>query len=147
MILCVSTVVLLAIGLILNAKEFSPFINDESLNDLFSYLSVGYSLVSIPLSFLIFKMILSRKRKGNDLRSLLVAYRNAFVIRLSIFEGAALLSLVSYLITGRLITVTLGGFILAFMFILRPNREEVKREFDLTPEQSNTLTNDEAHLV
>lgn len=144
MIFCASTVVLLAIGVYLNADDIAPFVQDESLNDVLSYISVGYSLVSIPLSFLIFKMTISKSRKAEQLKEILTAYRNAFILRLSTFEGAAILAFISYFITGRLITVTLGGFILAFMFILRPSREEVEREYKLSHENLNVLTNDEA---
>lgn len=134
-----STIVFVIAGVYLYVSGLSPFNDDTSLTDILGYSSVAYALMSIPLSVFLFKLILSRKRKEQDLQVILSTYRNAFIIRLATLEGAALFALVSFLITGKLLTVTLGGFVLAFMIILRPSNQEVRKEFQLSPENTNRL--------
>jgi hypothetical protein len=141
-----STVVLLIVGFFKNLGA-SPIIADgEELGQLLEYFVIGYSLISIPLSIGLFKVAISKNLKDSGLKAKLTVYRNAFILRLAILEGAALFGFLVFFLTASMICATLASFVIAFMFLLRPSKEEVKKELALSPEEENILTNDNARI-
>lgn len=130
-----STLIAIA-GMTLFYLDIAPFIHKvDPLNDLMGYIVIGISLMSVPAGFFFFKVIAFRNRKNPEFRIKLTTYRQAFIVRMVVFETASALAFISFILTGRIIDLTLGALLIGFMLIMRPSEMEIREEFDLSQEE------------
>jgi hypothetical protein len=69
----------------------------ESNATLLTYLALGYMILAIPISSILFKRFLKTHQK-TDAYAIVANIRSAIMVRLAIFEGAALLAATGLLI-------------------------------------------------
>lgn len=134
--LIASSTLIAAAGIALFYLDIAPFISKvDPLNDLLGYIVIAISLMSVPAGFFFFKMIAFRNRKNPEFSTKLTTYRLAFIMRMVVFESASALAFISFILTGRMIDLTLGAFLIGFMLIMRPSETELKDEFNLSQEE------------
>ncbi len=71
----------------------------ESNATLLTYLALGYMVVAIPVSSILFKRFLKIEQKS-DANVIIANIRSALLVRLAVFEGAALLAATGLLIAA-----------------------------------------------
>lgn len=71
----------------------------ESNATLLTYLALGYMVVAIPVSSILFKRFL-KTDQNSDAHVIIANIRSALLVRLAVFEGAALLAATGLLIAS-----------------------------------------------
>lgn len=132
---------------LLPLPDFQP--NQNSA--LFVNLSAGYLVFAATIGYWLFGNQLKTAKKLKTLNDKLNAYRSASIIRFALLEGAALVAIVFYLLTGNIILLGIAGIGLLVLLLVHPNAMKLKDHLDLSqaelarledptkPESSSTL--------
>lgn len=117
-------------------------INDPSvLNGLMLAVPV-IAFVSIVSGGLLYKKQVSNIRNKYNLSNKLKAYRLTIIIRDALFEFPSLLAITSFMLTGEMLFLALTGSLITLFLYLRPTKERVITDLQLSSEEINLVNND-----
>ena len=68
-----------------------------------------------------------------------MAYQTALIIRCAFSEGASLLGIVAFLITGNLVYLLLTGLNIIYFIWIRPTKQKIEDELNLGYEEKADL--------
>lgn len=118
--------------------DFKP--NDHAA--LFVNIAAVYLAVAIAISYWLFGIRLNVAKQQSSLSDKLNTYRAATIIRFALIEGALLLTVVFYLLTGNLVLLGIAGIGLVVLALLHPNPVKLKVDLDLSPTDLARLEDD-----
>lgn len=110
-------------------QDFKP--NDYAA--LFINIAAVYLAIAVALSYWLFGLRVQAAKQQNSLSDKLNTYRAATIIRFALIEGALLLTVVFYLLTGNLVLLGIAGVGLVVLALLHPNPVKLKVDLDLSP--------------
>lgn len=122
------------------------FILNEN-NALFVNIAAAYMAIAVALSYWLFGVRLNVAKQQTSLSDKLNAYRGATILRFALIEGAALLTVVFYLLTGNLVLLGIAGIGLVVMLLHHPNLVKLKMDLDLNPTDLARLEDDADMVV
>jgi hypothetical protein len=107
-------------------------------------LAIALSIVTISgisMSYFLYRSKTASARQKETLEAKLNEYRIACILRWSLLEFPAFLSIAAFLFSGQILFFT--GFGIAFLFFssARPNAEKIATELDLSYDEMQQLTN------
>jgi hypothetical protein len=129
-------VVLLGVAVYLVNSDFE-IVNE--VPDLYVIIPFVYAVISIAVSYFIFKLRIVQISKKEELYQKLYHYRTLFIIRIAILEGGAMLACIMYMLTGNSILFIVVGVLLGLMWFFRPNKDRIVKELQLTIDEENDL--------
>ena len=135
----VGLLLLLGVSVYLNYSELGPLLEDESVTGILKILSIALPVPAVVGGILVFNKITGNINDQDSLDSKLLAFRNANLVRLACIEGAALLGITSYLVTGNQVSMISGVLLIAVMGFLKPSKAELKKALKLTPTQATEI--------
>ncbi|OOQ61021.1 hypothetical protein [Mucilaginibacter pedocola] len=77
-------------------------------------------------SNVLYKKKISEINRNTALKSKLTAYITVFIIRMAVLEGASLLGIVAFLVTGQLLFLLISAAIIIYSVALRPTKQKVE---------------------
>lgn len=118
--------------------DFKP--NDHAA--LFVNIAAVYLAIAVAISYWLFGIRLNVAKQQSSLSDKLNTYRSATIIRFALIEGALLLTVVFYLLTGNLVLLGIAGIGLVVLALLHPNPVKLKVDLDLSPTDLARLEDD-----
>lgn len=118
--------------------DFKP--NDHAA--LFVNIAAVYLAIAVAISYWLFGIRLNVAKQQSSLSDKLNTYRAATIIRFALIEGALLLTVVFYLLTGNLVLLGIAGIGLVVLALLHPNPVKLKVDLDLSPTDLARLEDD-----
>ena len=113
---------------LLPLPDFQP--NQNSV--LFVNLSAVYLVFAATIGYWLFGNQLKTAKKLKTLNDKLNAYRSASIVRFALLEGAALVAIVFYLLTGNIVLLGIAGIGLLVLLLAHPNPTKLKDHLDLS---------------
>ncbi|WP_350292909.1 hypothetical protein [uncultured Croceitalea sp.] len=103
-------------------------------NDIFIYIFPLIALAGIFASKVIYRLFLNPLKQKEHLRDKLAGLQSASLIQYALIEGPAFLNIIWFSQTGNLLYLTIGGVLLIYLFILRPNKAKIENDLELKGE-------------
>lgn len=100
-------------------------------------------LMSIFVSSFVLKNRLPSIQQKTTLSAKLIDYRTYFISKLALLEGAALFSIVSYMLTGGILFLALAGLVILVFLTHRPSKESIIQDLLLNHQERVMLDNAE----
>jgi hypothetical protein len=91
-----------------------------------------FVLADMLLARYLFQSRLKVCKEYNSLNEKLNMYRAAIILRFAIITGAANFSFIVYLLSGNLLILGLGGFLLLLFLMFKPTPEKAVSDLELT---------------
>lgn len=101
-------------------------------SSLYVNLSAGYLVVAISIGYWLFGNQMKTAKTAVSLSDKLNTYRSANLIRWALLEGAALMALAFYLLSGNVILLAIAGIAFLVLGLLHPNVMRLKVDLDLS---------------
>lgn len=119
--------------LLVTNQSVSP---DASLSDLLMVIVPAVVIVGFISGYFIYKIFLGRVSSSAALRTKLMTYQQALLIRSACLEFPAMFAGVATIITGELIFLYYSSAILFVFFALRPTASAIINDLALTSEKA-----------
>ena len=108
-------------------------------NDPFFYVVPLLAATGILIGSFLYKQQLTKLAGKGSLMEKKAGYQTALIIRCALAEGPSLLGIVAFIDTGNLFYLYLSGFILLYFLWLRPTKEKMGNDMDLSYEDKIEL--------
>jgi hypothetical protein len=118
-------------------------IDITNTNDPFLYVVPIVALGSLAASAFLFKLNLNMAIDKDSLNGKLMLYQAALIVKLAPLEGASLLGIVSYMLTGNLLFIIISGLMALYFLSLRPTKDKIANDLDLSYEDKLLFDNQE----
>ncbi len=122
---------LMMLGVLVFLKQSFIF-HFASTDGLFLYLVPG---IAILVLFMAPRIYASRIGSISDMQALtqkLESYRGALIIKLAMIEGAALLGIMIYYLTGNMLYIAIALALLLYFFYLKPTKATIQQDAKLS---------------
>lgn len=102
--------------------------------DVFLFIVPLAALGGIYLGHLLFQKQVRLAATQTTLRGKITGYQTAFLIRMALAEGPAFLAIIAATNTNNLLYLCIGGVLVVYMLLLKPNKERIAGElaFNMT---------------
>ncbi|RAJ07043.1 hypothetical protein [Arenibacter echinorum] len=100
-------------------------------NNVFVYLVPTIAMLSYFISNYVFGKQLKDLTKLNSLKSKLMLYLQACVVRYAFIEGAAILSTIAYRLNNHIFYLVISLLLILYLFKLRPTKNKVINDLEL----------------
>lgn len=127
-------------------KTTSIIINDPSVLNGLRLAVPLIAIVSVVSGGLLYKKQVSDIRNKYNLSHKLNAYRSIVITRDVLFQFPSLLAVISFMLTGEMLFLALTGSLITLFVYVRPAKERVIRDLQLSSEETN-LVNDDYSIV
>lgn len=94
-----------------------------------------------------FKKAVNGLKQKSSLKDKLNGYRAAFIVRDAMLEAPSLLSIIAYLLTHQPFFLAISVFIISTFFVIRPTKEKIIEDLELSSAAVNSLNNPEATIL
>ena len=132
----------MGMALIMIVLKFIVGIEDQSAGDfLFPIIGIGMAMAGLIVGHLLFTHKINQLKRSNlAVRDRLTAYREAFIIKLALLEGPALVCIILHFLNGNPLLFYTYLFMLAMFGFARPTEKGILEELRLHEEDfSNTI--------
>lgn len=120
--------------------SMSPEAQFIDLNNILSYMPIGFAFMLVPLSFFLFNSTLKENLKGkNELSTKMAAYQTSHIVKIALLEGGALFAVVASFSTYTYANMVVMAFLLGVMFLSTPSIYKIAETLSLSPEESSQL--------
>ena len=115
--------------------------NTAELRDIFLIIVPLFAFGAFMGSRFIFSMKLNQAKEKSDLTDKINEYRSILIIRFALLEGAALFSLVIYLLTGDYIFLIIAGLMVVYFSLLKPTTDKLIFDLELGHDDKAKIMN------
>lgn len=126
------------IWVILQINSFNTSTNGDNV---YLYLVPVLALLGYFGSQLIFKKMTARIKLESQLTDKLKKYQSALHLKYALIEIPAFLGLFVYFNTGNALPVVISICLLAYLFVQKPNKENIVNSLPLTSEEKTLVQN------
>ena len=113
--------------------------SDDSLNQVLFMVSAAALITLIPISYLIYRNRLKAIPKSIGLEEKLEAYKTTNILQFALLDAAAMVSLVTFLLTEEKMMIIPIGIILGIFFLNRPSVSKTVQELELSSDEGRSL--------
>lgn len=96
-------------------------------------------IIAMFLSYKLYNSKISSSEKYKELSQKLSQYRTIKIIQWAILEGACFLSLIAFLITGSYFYIIVFLFLIGFIVLVRPSKENFINDFKVNGIDKNSI--------
>ncbi|MDX2069873.1 MAG: hypothetical protein SFV55_15700 [Haliscomenobacter sp.] len=125
------------------APDFKPNENGP----LFVNITAAYLAIAVGVSYWLFGLRVQAAKQQTSLSDKLNTYRSASIIRFALIEGAALVAVVFYMLTGNTVLLGIAGIGLVILALQHPNPVKLKMDLELSPSDLARLEDDSDRVV
>ena len=111
--------------------------SNQDSDGVFRILIPIIGIISMFLSFKLYNSRISNSEKYKELSEKLLQYRSIKIMQWAILEGASFLSLVAFLLTGNYFYVIVLLFLIGFIVLVRPSKENFINDFQVEGIEKN----------
>ena len=111
--------------------------SNQDSDGVFRILVPIIGIISMFLSFKLYNSRISNSEKYKELSEKLLQYRSIKIMQWAILEGASFLSLVAFLLTGNYFYVIVLLFLIGFIVLVRPSKENFINDFQVEGIEKN----------
>ena len=119
--------------------EYNIIESNQDSDGVFRILVPIIGIISMFLSFKLYNSRISNSEKYKGLSEKLSQYRSIKIIQWAILEGASFLSLVAFLLTGNYFYVIVFLFLIGFIILVRPSKENFINDFKVDGIDKNSI--------
>lgn len=141
--LVVGLLLFLSIAFYINA---TGKVADDVMRNIFIWVVPFIAASGVLVSSWIYKKRIREVRDVEDFRSRLSTYQTAIMIRWYILEGVALLSIVTYLITGDAFFFAIAGLLIVVLVMVRASRRQLVGDLQLNSIEKMLIANPDAMI-
>jgi hypothetical protein len=106
---------------------------------------VSLSLISgLGMAYFVFRYLLKKMDKSLPLQQRMPRYARALLVRSSLIELPGLMASISAYIAGNMNFLAISVLIFVIFLILKPSRNSVAMDLNLSPKEKALLENDDA---
>lgn len=128
------------IAVVLNRLQ-GPFAPGSETEKVLLVINGILALIGFLVALNIYKKKLAEDSPfGSSLLQKLYQYKSALIIYLSLCEGPAIFSIISYMITGNFIFLGIAGLMLIAMFLKKPARTRIFNDLRLDSKEQMDLS-------
>lgn len=124
-------------------KQGNHYFDFKNTKDVYIIVVPIMAIAAYFVGNLVFKQQLSAAANKDSLKEKLMGYQGAALIRLAFLEGAALFGIVAFMLTGNLFELLIATLLILYFITLKPTKEKVIRELNLSQEQRMQFENAE----
>jgi hypothetical protein len=120
---------------------------DAMFATLLMYLVPAVALLAFSAGSFLYRTRINALKSLTSLSEKLNSYRAVMIIRLAVWEGASMFSLVAYFLTGSNLFVVISVIYVLLFIIVRPTAEKFSFELELSPEEKALLENADSVVI
>ena len=98
-------------------------------------------LVGIPVSHIFYHKRIKQINESLSLIKKLSAFKNAFIVRISMLEGIGILTCIAYLVTADKSFLYMFGVVFILFIIHAPTRNRISTDLNLNEKEDELLSN------
>jgi len=117
-----------------------PLLQDKSVNRVFLVVVLFLTAACLSVSNIIYKKRLNAAGFALPLMQKLEIYRSALVLYMSLCEGAAILTVIVFFMTGNSLFLVIIGAILVSMLMRRPENFKIFNDLQLDSKEQMELS-------
>lgn len=117
----------------------NSFAVDEDYENLPGFLALLIIVSLVISSKYLYRRLISAQTGNSTLDEKINSYRTNNIIKFALLEGANLISITFYLLTGDFLYLAMFIIVLALNFIYFPGKEKFMMDFELTPEDMEKM--------
>ncbi|MES2279170.1 MAG: hypothetical protein V4592_24270 [Bacteroidota bacterium] len=126
-------------GVVVFFQTRSVRVNIEKIDDVYIYIVPFMAISCFIASNFMYKQQLGIAAGKPTLQEKMTGYQTALIVRYALLEGASLFGIVVYLLTGNLLFLLISGAIVIYFLLIRPTRDRVEADLNLTYEEKIDL--------
>ena len=115
--------------------------------DIFLFIVPLAALGGIYIGHLLYQKQIRLAATQNTLRGKITSYQTAFLIKMALAEGPALLAIIAATNTKNLLYLCIGGVLVVYMMLLKPNKERIARELAFTMNQKSQWEREDQEIL
>jgi len=123
---------------IVENKKFEPI---QSIDDIFEILIPLAGFAAMFFAWGIYNKNISSLNYNEDLLSKITKYRSFKIIQWALIESVGFLSNVGFIITGNYLYAIVFLFMLGFIILIRPFKEQFFNDFKISNDQKKVFSN------
>ena len=123
---------------IVENKKFEPI---QSIDDIFEILIPLAGFAAMFFAWGIYNKNISSLNYNEDLLSKITKYRTFKIIQWALIESVGFLSNVGFIITGNYLHAIVFLFMLGFIILIRPFKEQFFNDFKISNDQKKVFSN------
>lgn len=101
-------------------------------DEVFLYIVPIFTFLGVLLGRVIFKLKMDKLKNEESLKQKLLGLQTAVIIKFALVEAPYLLGVVATLLTGNIFYLMISGTLVMYFITLKPTREKVKRDLNLS---------------
>lgn len=105
-------------------------------DDSFLYAVPLATFVGVVLGRILYKRRLDELAKTDSLKDKLIGFQTALIIKFVLVEAPFLLGVVATLLTNNIFYLMISGTLIMYYITLKPSREKVKKDLNLSTKMS-----------
>lgn len=125
---------------------YNPAALTPDLYNTLQYLAPGFALLSIGLSWLVFSTRIKALRSLSSAADQYTGYRSACILRYAVLEGASLVALACFVLTGDYVFLIIPAFIILVFIYIRPGKAALLRHLQPAYDQQLLIEDPDAVL-
>lgn len=114
--------------------------SNETLEQIFMYIVPAVYVIAVVSGTAIFRKRLPEIKANVVFNEKLNAYRAVYILRFALVEGATLIAIITYLITGRQMFILLAMLSIFSFFVLKPSKNKLTNELELSSEETELIS-------
>ncbi|MBK3519890.1 hypothetical protein [Carboxylicivirga marina] len=135
---------LLFITVALHLKFSANAINTQELSFPFSLVVPLLTGICIVISKVLYTLLTKQTQTLSDIKDKMKLYMTSCIIQLALLEGAALFSVVVFMMTGEIYFLLFNLVLILFFWVAKPGREKAIIHLKLNNEEMLLIRDDEA---
>lgn len=124
-------------GLIMFATKSNWVFSAPQSDDVFMIIVPLTILGGLFIGHLLYQKKVQSASIQTTLSGKISGYQTAFLIRMALAEGPAFLAIIAAIITNNLLYLCIGGVLVVYMMLLKPNKERIAQELAFTMTQKS----------
>lgn len=112
-----------------NYTEFNVGLSE--MNNIFLVILLTIGVGCYAASKMLFKKQIETAKRNLDLKSKLVEYRSALVMKYALIEAPAFTGIVFYMLTNDYLMLSFSGVLIVLFYFNKPSKETIARELEL----------------
>lgn len=130
---------LLFFGVVMFFIQKSNYSQNIELDKIFTFFVPLFGLLTMFLSKIFYRQIITKAKGSNDLQKKIAQYRTSKITVWAVVEGACLLSLIAAMLTSNYLYIVVFVFLFGYMFLIKPSKESLIHDMRLNSEESDLI--------
>jgi len=128
---------------VFTTQKQTPKFNISTTADPFLFVVPVMAIASFATSNFLFRQQLTIAAGKPTVAQKIQSYQAASIVRFALLEGASLFGIVTYLLTGNLLFISISGLIILYFIFIRPTKDKIVSDLNLDYQEVAALDSDD----